>query len=98
FGSGMALSIVLGANAIRRRDYIQHGAWMMRAYAIGMGAGTQVLTNIPYVLLIGNPDEFARAILMGAGWVINLIVAEWLIRKRSNNRKRRATVAVSSNS
>lgn len=44
FGSAMVVSIVLGFAAIRRRDVIRHRAWMIRGYALGLGAGTQVLT------------------------------------------------------
>jgi uncharacterized membrane protein len=44
FGSTMAVSLVLGATAVRRRDFARHGAWMTRGYAIGMGAGTQAVT------------------------------------------------------
>ena len=81
FGTAMAMSIGLGIDAIRRRDFVAHGAWMLRGYAIGMGAATQVLTHLPYFILVGKPDESARAVLMGAGWVINVVVAEWIIRK-----------------
>ena len=49
FGSGMIVSIVLAYVAIRRGNVKQHRAWMMRGYAIGMGAGTQAL-----VLMIGE--------------------------------------------
>lgn len=80
FGSAMALSIVLGFAAIRRRDVAQHRAWMIRGYAIGLGAGTQVLTHLPWVLILGVPGELSRALLMGAGWAINLAVAERIIR------------------
>ena len=83
FGSGMAVSIVLALLAIRRRDFASHGAWMTRAYAIGVGAGTQVLTHLPWAILVGKPGESSRAVLMGAGWVINVIVAEWIIRRRA---------------
>ena len=48
----MAVSIVLGYAAIRRGDVIQHRAWMMRGYAIGLGAGTQVLTQLAGSLII----------------------------------------------
>lgn len=82
FGSAMLLSILLGVIALRRRDFVQHGAWMIRGYAIGLGAGTQAFTHLPWFLLFGTPDEPTRALLMGAGWVINLAVAEWVIRKR----------------
>jgi hypothetical protein len=94
FGSAMVLSILLGAAAIRRRDYAGHGAWMMRAYAIGLGAGTQVLTHVPWILIFGTPGELTRALLMGAGWVINLAVAEGIIRKREAHPKRTSPVAV----
>jgi predicted membrane protein DUF2306 len=68
-------------DAIRRRAFASHGAWMTRAYAIGMGAGTQVLTHLPWFLCVdGKPGELPRAVMMGAGWVINVAVAEWIIR------------------
>jgi uncharacterized membrane protein len=82
FGSGMVVSIVLGVAAIRRRDVTGHRAWMLRAYAIGLGAATQMLTLMVGELLLGPPGELGRALLMGAGWVINLAVAERAIRKR----------------
>lgn len=90
FGTGMILSIVLGYIAIRQRDIMQHRAWMVRAYAIGLGAGTQVLTGIVGELVLGSPNELENALLMGAAWVINLVVAEWIIRKRSNRPARTA--------
>lgn len=82
FGVAMAVSIVLGFAAIRRRDVTRHRAWMARAYAIGLGAGTQVLTHLPWTLFVGRPSEFVRAMLMLAGWVINLVVVEWALRRR----------------
>ncbi|MEP6496262.1 MAG: DUF2306 domain-containing protein, partial [bacterium] len=81
FGSAMAVSIIFAVDAIRRRDFASHGAWMIRGYAIGMGAGTQVLTHLPWFIFVGRPGELSRAVLMGAGWVINLVVAERIIRK-----------------
>jgi hypothetical protein len=88
FGSAMAASLVLAVDAIRRRDFAAHGAWMIRAYAIGLGAGTQVLTHLPWFILVGQPGELPRAVMMGAGWVINVLVAEWAIRRPSLQRRR----------
>jgi hypothetical protein len=88
FGTAMAASIILGIDAVRRRDFVAHGAWMMRAYAIGLGAGTQVLTHLPWFILVGKPGESARTVLMGAGWVINVIVAEWIIRRQPRGASR----------
>ena len=50
FGSVMLLCIILGVTAVRRRDYLGHGEWMIRGCAIGLGAGTQVLTHIPMLI------------------------------------------------
>lgn len=80
FGAAMVACLILGLLAIRRRDLSQHRAWITRGYAIGLGAGTQALVHLPF-LLIGTPTELGRALLMGAGWVINLAVAEWFIRR-----------------
>lgn len=82
FGSAMAISIVLGLAAIRQGKVSEHQAWMRRAYAIGMGAGTQALIQIPYIMLVGKPGSFALALLMGGAWVLNVSVAEWLIRRQ----------------
>jgi hypothetical protein len=90
FGSGMVLSIILGFLEIRRGNIIQHRAWMVRAYAIGLGAGTQVLTGMVGALIFGKPNGFENALLMGAAWVINLAVAEWTIHKRSTRQLRTA--------
>jgi uncharacterized membrane protein len=92
FGSAMVIGIVTALVAIRRRDVRRHSAWMTRAYAIGMGAGTQVFTVAPFSLIVGPPDVGTHALLMGAGWVINLVVAEIVIARRGA-RTRRATPA-----
>ena len=81
FGSLMAISILLGLVAIRRREIARHRAWMMRGYALGLGAGTQVLTLLIGEIVLGAPGEVARGLLMGAGWAINLALAEWIIRR-----------------
>jgi uncharacterized membrane protein len=83
FGTAMAGFIVVAFVAIRRGDVATHSAWMTRAYAIGLGAGTQVLTFLPWTLVFGAPDRAMHAVLMGAGWVINLAVAEVVIRRRA---------------
>jgi uncharacterized membrane protein len=82
FGAAMVGSIVLGLAAIRRRDIARHRAWMMRGYAIGLGAGTQALTQLPWMLAVGPLGTLSKGWLMFAGWAINVAVAEWVIRKR----------------
>jgi uncharacterized membrane protein len=83
FATAMAAAIVLGVLTIRSGDFARHGAWMTRAYAIGMGAGTQVFTSVAWLIPFGKPAPMTRAFLMLAGWLINVAVAERVIRARS---------------
>jgi len=93
FGSGMAASIILGFAAIRRGDITHHQAWMTRAYALALGAGTQVFT-----LGFGEPifgtGQLANGLLMGAAWAINIAVAEYIIRRLRTRRTGRVKVMV----
>ena len=86
FGSAMILSLVLGLVAILRRNVARHRAWMIRGYVIGQGAGTQALTALLWVLIFGTGREPYKDLLMGASWVINLAVVEWLIRRKRTKR------------
>ena len=95
FGSAMIVCIVLGITSIMRRDVKRHRAWMVRAYAIGLGAGTQALVLMVGEIFAGKPGELSRALLMGAAWVINLSLAEWAIRKRSGRTVRTSPAVVS---
>jgi uncharacterized membrane protein len=91
-GSAMAAFIVLGFTAIRRRDIPAHRAWMIRAYALGVGAGTQAVTEGIGEALMGATD-LSKAVSLGSGWVINAVVAEWVIRRPSVRRVARARQA-----
>jgi uncharacterized membrane protein len=88
-GSAMAAFIVLGFTAIRRRDIAGHRAWMIRAYALAVGAGTQVFTQGVGEALFGT-GELSTALSVSAGWVINVAVAEWVIRRPRARRVDRA--------
>ncbi|MDF1602733.1 DUF2306 domain-containing protein [Nocardioides sp. YIM 152315] len=88
--TGTASSLVLGVTAARRRDLAAHRAWMMRAYALGLGAGTQVLTEGFGEAFFGA-GVLAGDLAKGAAWVINLAVAEWLIRRPARRPVRRSS-------
>jgi hypothetical protein len=92
FGSAMAACLVLGFTAIRRRDVAAHLAWMIRAYAIALAAGTQVFTIAIGSAILGT-GELQGDLAKGAGWVINLAVAEWAIRRSTTSRTQRGHVA-----
>jgi uncharacterized membrane protein len=86
--SATATSLVLGFAAIRRRDIRAHRAWMIRAYALAVGAGTQTITEGIAEALLGV-DDTSKFLGSTAGWLVNIAVAEWAIRRRSPRRTRR---------
>jgi uncharacterized membrane protein len=85
--AGTALALATGFRAIRRRDVRSHRAWMMRAYALGLGAGTQAFTQGFGEPLMGS-GVLAHDVQMSAGWAINLAVAEWAIRRAPRHKRR----------
>ena len=85
FASLMGMSLVWALTSIRRGDVATHRAWMIRAYAIGIAAGTQAFTGGISEAIFGTgilQDDLAK----GSGWVINLAIAEWIIRRQPRNR------------
>lgn len=84
----MVSFVGLGVIAARRRDFDAHEAWMVRAYALFIGPGTQVFTIGFTALPFMQPYVSETIIVVGyaAGWGINALVAEWMIRGRSMTR------------
>jgi hypothetical protein len=71
----------------RQKDFKAHRNYMIRSYALTISA----LTLRAWKFAITNnfelpPMDVYRAVAW-LGWVPNLIFAEWLIRRRKNNRK-----------
>ena len=69
-----------------RKNFLSHGIWMTRAYALSLGAGTQVFTHIPIFIFPTIQGEISRAIAMGMGWIINIAIAELIINKQRSKR------------
>ena len=88
FAVPMVLFLVMSVITIMRRDFTAHGAWMTRAYAIAVTGGTQALVSILWGLTAGEVDAYGEAWQVGVGFVINSVVAELLILRRSSRRKR----------
>jgi len=83
FGTAWVAFIVLGFAAIRRRDITGHRAWMIRGFAVGLGAATQAVVLTAWFVAVGVPDRLSKALLMLAAWLVNLAVAEWIIRRQA---------------
>jgi uncharacterized membrane protein YozB (DUF420 family) len=88
-GAGMTYALILAWIKIRQKDVTAHRAWMIRAYALGQGAGTQVLIMLPPAILLGGDIAgMPRDILMSTAWVINLLFAEWIIRRQTGRSRK----------
>jgi uncharacterized membrane protein len=82
FGLIWLACLALGLVAAIQRDIAAHRAWMMRAYAIGLGGSTTAVLLLPWFLLIGTPPTKLFVLATGAAWVINLIVAQRILSGR----------------
>jgi len=81
--------IIWAVIAIRSRKVFHHSASMVRAYAIGQGASTQSVVGIAWIIVIGSEATGPlRDALMIFAWVLNLLIAEILIRSIPRSAKR----------
>ena len=87
FSTLMVASIVLGFAAIRRREIARQRAWMIRAYAIALAAGTQAFAVGVGGALVGD-GVLAHDLSTASAWLINLAVAGWAVRRRPAPRRR----------
>lgn len=79
-GALMIGFIVWSVIAVRSRKVLQHGAYMLRAYAIGQGASTQTFIGIGWMILTGTEATGPlRDAMMVSAWAINLLIVEALI-------------------
>lgn len=68
--------------AIKKRDIAQHQNWMTRSYALCFAAVTLRLWMPLFLGALGMSFDFAYPIIAWLCWVPNLLVAEWIIRKK----------------
>ena len=86
FGVALVVTLVLGFQAARRRNFARHRVWMIRSFAIALVAGTQVFT-LGFGGAIFGTGDLAQALMIVAAWGINLAVAEWAIRRRTRRHR-----------
>ena len=86
FGAMWATFLVLAVRAIMARNIPAHRAWMMRSYAVALNAGTLAFIYLPIMLVFGEPSPLIDEIIQVAGWIVNLSVAQWFIRRGTKRR------------
>ncbi len=78
-GIATIVLILYAVKAAKTKNFKNHQANMIRAYALGQGAGMQVLTGIIWSLLFDEAKGFTRDVVMTSSWIINIIIAEFII-------------------
>jgi hypothetical protein len=87
-GLGLMATLTLALLAIFNGDVMRHRNWMIRAYAIGMGAATIAFIQLPIFLIRGKALEgYLADFAFVLSWVINLTIAELVIRHIRSNTK-----------
>ena len=82
FGLALIVVLVLGVAAARAHNMLRHRAWMIRAYAIGMGSGTVALVLFPVYLISGEPPTGLTTDIVVVGmWLLTIAVGEWVVRR-----------------
>jgi uncharacterized membrane protein len=82
FGLALIVVLVLGVAAARAHATLRHRAWMIRAYAIGMGSGTVALVMFPLYLISGEPPTGLTTDIAVVGtWLFTIAVGEWVVRR-----------------
>lgn len=82
FGIGLGVALTMAVRAIFARDLVRHRNWMIRAYAIGIGATAVTMVFFPIYLITGEPPRglVADAAFLGA-WTGCVVFAEILVRR-----------------
>jgi hypothetical protein len=72
--------------AIRQRNFVVHGEWMIRSYALTLSALTLRAWKFLIVMALHPRPMDVYMIVAWLGWIPNLLIAEWLIRKHYASR------------
>ncbi len=88
FGIGGFIVLFVGLSVVNlvRRRFAQHGAFAMRAFALGAGAGTQTVLFLPYLGLGGEATPPAIVTVHLVAWVLNALFVEALFFRRARSR------------
>ncbi|MCC6725308.1 MAG: DUF2306 domain-containing protein [Saprospiraceae bacterium] len=74
-----AMSVV----SIKKKDFLAHERWMVRSFALALSAITLRAWKYVLVALFHPKPMDVYIVVAWLGWVLNLIVAEFIIYKKS---------------
>ena len=82
FGIALGVALAIAMQAIRQRDFARHRNWMIRAYAIGIGATVVSMVFFPIYVITGEPPMgLAADIVFLGSWTACVVFAEGLVRR-----------------
>ncbi len=85
--SFMTLSILwwwvtlMGYQSIKNGQIKAHGEWMIRSYALTFSAITLRIMQFYLATFTVIDSELAYQIIAFPSWILNILIAEWIIRK-----------------
>uniref|UniRef100_UPI0040487D0F DUF2306 domain-containing protein n=1 Tax=Yoonia sp. TaxID=2212373 RepID=UPI0040487D0F len=93
FGVALGVALIKAMLAIRARNFTAHRNWMIRAYALGIGATAVSMVFIPIYAITGAPPTgLASDVAFIGSWTICVIIAEIIIRKITPSNMKRAVI------
>jgi uncharacterized membrane protein len=82
FGIALGTALAIAMHAIWKRDFNRHRNWMIRAYAIGIGATAVSMVFFPIYVITGEPPLGIVADIAFLGsWTACIVFAEALVRR-----------------
>ncbi len=82
FGIALGVALAIAMQAIRKRDFTRHRNWMIRAYAIGIGATAVTMVFFPIYVITGAPPMgLAADVVFLGSWTACVVFAEGLVRR-----------------
>ncbi|UJW84856.1 DUF2306 domain-containing protein [Devosia sp. SL43] len=82
FGIALGVALAIAMQAIYKRDFTRHRNWMIRAYAIGIGATAVSMVFFPIYVITGEPPTgLAADIAFLGSWAACVVFAEVLVRR-----------------
>jgi uncharacterized membrane protein len=82
FGIALGVALAIAMQAIYKQDFTRHRNWMIRAYAIGMGATAVSMVFFPIYVITGQPPTgLASDIAFLGSWTACVVFAEVLVRR-----------------
>ena len=82
FGIALGVALAIAMQAIHKRDFTRHRNWMIRAYAIGIGATAVTMVFFPIYLITGAPPTGLTSDIAFLGaWTACIVFAEGLVRR-----------------